>query len=250
MKCKKANAKYQQQTDPYDLPGINPNGFNIFMREVGKEKGKSSKWVRKVQGKLYEIGLHHVKDVVENIFRINQMLRAKGLTEFYDSTLQALVTVGANLCIEQMTYEKTFIASDGTMGMKNKGVELFYCDSGASTHMGCSDLGMTEIKSDRSIIKMGGGSQTKSMAIGRKHLLMKQKDGQDIQVSLYPFKYVPDLKTNLFSLTQAMKNGWTIGNDGLHITVTKGDAKIIFDVLMKTQSGYLCAVETYTCSTG
>ena len=242
--CRKKKWRYKEVDDPLlDIPGKQPNGFYLFMKKVAEEEGLSKDWLTETLKNLIDINVCTVCDVVKNIFEINRMLKH----ELYKSAmpvrhLERMVSVGTTMMIESMNREFMYMASDVPRSPRED-LELFYCDSGASTHMGCSDIGMSDIQNDNSIIKMGGTAQIRAAKIGKKHLVLKQKGGVDLPIVLHPFKYVPGLETNLFSLTQAMMNGWQIGNDGLHITVTKDGMKIVFDILKKTQTGFLCAVE-------
>ena len=51
---------------------------------------------------------------------------------------------------------------------------------------------------------------------------------------------------NLFSIREALKRGWGIGNKGMHITISKGRSTIEVDSLFKFPTGYLTGVTLKT----
>ena len=55
--------------------------------------------------------------------------------------------------------------------------------------------------------------------------------------------YVPSLWCNLLSINQILKKGYTIGNDGEIINVSRGKIKIKFDEIIKTGDGHVNAVK-------
>ena len=54
--------------------------------------------------------------------------------------------------------------------------------------------------------------------------------------------YVPKLWYNLFSILEALRRGWSIGNKGMHISISKGRSTIEFDRLFKCPTGHLIGV--------
>ena len=58
--------------------------------------------------------------------------------------------------------------------------------------------------------------------------------------------YVPKLWYNLFSILEALRRGWSIGNKGTHITISKGRPTIEFDRLFKCPIGHLTGVTIKT----
>ena len=57
-------------------------------------------------------------------------------------------------------------------------------------------------------------------------------------------KVVPELKYNLFSLTKAIKNGWSIRNDGEIFYIKKDGVQISFDQVFETESGQITGIKT------
>ena len=71
-----------------------------------------------------------------------------------------------------------------------------------------------------------------------------QKDGTTADVVLTNCKYVPQLFTNLFSITKALQKGWNISNHGdSGMKITKDQLMIIFDHDIKTEQEQILAVE-------
>jgi hypothetical protein len=50
-------------------------------------------------------------------------------------------------------------------------------------------------------------------------------------------KYVHGLWVNLFSLSQPLKQGWRLSNEGFIMKIKKGPHIIVFDPIMDTDSG-------------
>jgi hypothetical protein len=99
--------------------------------------------------------------------------------------------------------------------VKNKKLNnnLWLGDSGASCHMSFSDEGMFYCKTIRTPIKIADGKDLYATKIGKKKLLIKQKDGTTMDVILEHCKYVPGLWVNLFSISAALRNKWNISNE-------------------------------------
>ena len=57
------------------------------------------------------------------------------------------------------------------------------------------------------------------------------------------YKQVPGLWVNLFSITQAIADGWKLGNDKKVITISKGGTTIRFDKQFPSGDGYVCGVD-------
>ncbi len=72
-------------------------------------------------------------------------------------------------------------------------------DSRASTHMGNSNEGMTDMKLIDPPVQIGNGTTMHATKIGRKHMTVVSKDGLKLNVVLQDYKYIPDLWVNLFA---------------------------------------------------
>jgi hypothetical protein len=55
-------------------------------------------------------------------------------------------------------------------------------------------------------------------------------------------KFVPDLWINFFSIRNAVKNGFDLGNDGETIKLMKGKTVILFDRCLKSKNGFVPAI--------
>jgi hypothetical protein len=84
---------------------------------------------------------------------------------------------------------------------------------------------------------------------------MCSKHGDKLfNLELNDVHYVPGQKFNLFSITKAMEQGWSLGgNSKSGLYVSKGDKKIVFDVRVPTKNGiilggYMLRTETATAN--
>jgi hypothetical protein len=69
------------------------------------------------------------------------------------------------------------------------------------------------------------------------------KDNEEQTFLLKNVKYVPELMVNLLSIPVALNNGFQIGNEGIHLHLTKGDFKLKFDRIFQTGKGFACGTE-------
>jgi hypothetical protein len=106
--------------------------------------------------------------------------------------------------------------------------DLWIADSGASCRMTCSNDGMLDCHPVNYQIKISDGTFIKAVKIGNKNILFKKPDGTMAKVMISNVKYVPGLWVNLFSLTQPLKQGWKLSNEGLIMKIYKGPHSIIF----------------------
>jgi hypothetical protein len=120
---------------------------------------------------------------------------------------------------------------------------IFLGDSGASTHMGNEDEGMYDIQDINDPVTVGNGKVLRATKVGKLRRTVHQMDGSTLDVVLPDYKFVPGLHANLFSITKALSSGWTIGNKGVKLTLSKAGHSIEFDRVFKTENGYLCGVE-------
>jgi hypothetical protein len=91
---------------------------------------------------------------------------------------------------------------------------------------------------------MGANGKTKKIEnIGKLRGTFCDKFGSKvIDITLDKVHYVPNQAINLFSLTKAMQNGWTVHGNDDGISISKGDLKINFDRKIQTAKGFLRAV--------
>ena len=122
----------------------------------------------------------------------------------------------------------------------NIGPHTYLADSGASSHMGPGDAGMYDLTDKKTTVKIGDGKQIPVAKVGKRKGTVTQPDGSEVQVTLKQYKQVPDLWVNLFSLTAAMSDGWSLGNSKKAITLTKDGVTITFDKIFPSGDGYVC----------
>ena len=100
-------------------------------------------------------------------------------------------------------------------GTKSNEIEknIWLGDTGSSAHMTNSLEGMFDLQKIQDKVRIGGGKFMHTVAVGSKHVLVIQKNGEMAAVTLKNVKYVPDLWTNLFSITAAMSHGFKVSSE-------------------------------------
>ena len=139
----------------------------------------------------------------------------------------------------------TKVHDDGcTSGISHPSLfkNIWLGDTGASCHMTNDDAGMFDCRQHQSMIKIGNGKSLLSTKIGKKNVLVVQKDGTSVRIVLPNVKFVPELYINLFSITKALSHQWQISNKGIDIILSKSDIHIQFDHHMRTQNGFISGV--------
>ena len=124
----------------------------------------------------------------------------------------------------------------------------FLADTGASSHMINDDSGMFNVKKVKLPVTIGNGKSVICTKVGDIKLLAIQKNQEDIEIVLKEVMYVPELWTNLFSVGQALKKGWKLGNDEEVIFLEKSGTTLKFDKVIKTPRGSLVGVEMIPCN--
>jgi hypothetical protein len=90
-----------------------------------------------------------------------------------------------------------------------------------------SDEGMFDVEMISSPVKIGNGKALTATKLGKMRQTIVQKNGDTEDITLTDVKYVPELWVNLFSMGKGLKNGFNIGNKGLHLFFTKGKTTIV-----------------------
>ena len=119
----------------------------------------------------------------------------------------------------------------------------YLADSGASSHMGPGDEGMVDLEDRKLTIKVSNGKVLESVKIGKRLGVALQPGGKSIDICLTKYKCVPGLWCNLFSLTQAISEGWTIGSKGKMLTISRNGRTIVFDKTFPSGDGYVCGID-------
>lgn len=95
-------------------------------------------------------------------------------------------------------------------------------DTGASTHMTMSLIGMYELKDFKGTVTVGNGEKMQVTKIGTTRGIVVQQDGVRKSTTLRQVKYVPDLNCNLLSLTQVLEAGFEMIGDKNGLKIKKG----------------------------
>jgi hypothetical protein len=122
-----------------------------------------------------------------------------------------------------------------------KSTHIWIADSGASCHLTNDDTAMYNCQKVHERICVGDGREILATKQGSILVEVHQCNGTKTLTSIKNCKYVPDLQTNLFSITRAISIGWKLGNSGVHITLEKDDSKIVYDRVDRTSYGYVIA---------
>jgi hypothetical protein len=130
-------------------------------------------------------------------------------------------------------------------GLSNKtfGRNTWLGDTAASTHMGNSDEGLTDVVEIKQTIMIGNGKTLMATKMGTLHRTVFQEDGSSLDIELKDYKYVPDLHVNLFSITKSLSQGWKLSNDGVMIILKQKGVSLRFDKVFQTDNGKVVGVE-------
>jgi hypothetical protein len=121
---------------------------------------------------------------------------------------------------------------------------LWIGDSGATSHITCSKIGMSDIKPSSQNITVGDGRHLKVKKTGKLRICFEGREQKTTEVLLENVKYVPEMKVNLFSLTVAMEKGASLYSEGTSVVLKKGGKEIYFDTKIKMGSSFLVAAKS------
>jgi len=116
---------------------------------------------------------------------------------------------------------------------------LWIADSGASTHITTSDIGLFDTRSVNGPVQVGDGKFVYATRVGKLTVEYTNKKGERSQILLENVKYIRGFLSNLFSLTATLVKNCLIYNKGWAI-VEKNEVHIEFNEEIKTQNGYVC----------
>jgi len=117
---------------------------------------------------------------------------------------------------------------------------LWIADSGASTHITTSDIGLFDTKTVNDPVQVGDGKFVYATKVGKLTVEYTNSQGEKARIMLENVKYIPGFSSNLFSLTAALAKNCMIYNKGRAIVVQKDQVRIEFNEEIKTQNGYVC----------
>ena len=109
----------------------------------------------------------------------------------------------------------------GTNTKKMQDDNIWIGDTGASCHMTNSLEGLSSMTDTKQSVTMGDGKSISTAQIGVWKGVKVTKDGQTKAITLSKVAYVPSLCVNLFSITQAMKQGASLSSKGLMISISR-----------------------------
>jgi hypothetical protein len=116
-------------------------------------------------------------------------------------------------------------------------------DTGATSHMINSTEWLDDVVDIDIKVELGNGSVVTATKMGNYHGTVVQVDGTTSPIVLTNVKYIPELKSNLLSITTAINHGWSLGSEGKVITLQKNGTKVKFDHVKSTGSGLTAEVE-------
>lgn len=187
----------------------------------------------------YETNDHNYFDILQNEYLVMLEVGALWLINQYRRDLpMATVDDGAFTTIDDCINVNMNTKNNHSNNLKG----IWLGDSGASCHMTCDEDGMYDCREIKSPIKIGDGRTLYATKIGKKKLMVIQKDGTTLDVVLDECKFVPGLWINLFSITKALGNKWNISNKGQCLILSKNNVSIEFDRIMKTDNGAVVGV--------
>jgi hypothetical protein len=79
--------------------------------------------------------------------------------------------------------------------------------------------------------------------VGKLRCGILQNNGEKLTVTLENMKYVPELWINLFSIREALKNGFILSNDGKIIKLSKLNMTLTFDKVVRTKNGFVPGIK-------
>jgi hypothetical protein len=121
-------------------------------------------------------------------------------------------------------------------------------DTGATCHMAVSTDGLydTEEVSDR-FIEVGGKKKIQVIAKGKKNIIIQQKTGEQVEITLSDVLIAPELGFNLISLTRAFSvSGFKLTGDEKGLHLQKRNIAFTFDRVIKSGNGFVLGVEALT----
>jgi hypothetical protein len=83
-------------------------------------------------------------------------------------------------------------------------------------------------------VTVGNGEEMVATKVGSLRRCVIQVDGSTLDIMINYVKFLPELCVNLFSVNQALKNGFKLSNNNENISLTKGSASITFDRIIKS----------------
>ena len=99
-------------------------------------------------------------------------------------------------------------------GLTRTDNSLWIADSGVSTHITTSDMGLFDIKNVNDPVQVGDGKFVYATKVGKLTIKYTNANGDTARILLKNIKYIPGFSSNLFSLTAALAKNCSIYNEG------------------------------------
>ena len=117
-------------------------------------------------------------------------------------------------------------------------------DTAASSHITNSLDGMFDLRPSNGHVKVGDGQFISIEKIGKFQGIVIQKNSSKENIILTYVFYIPGIYCNLFSLTRAMSDGYTMfGSSRKAILIKKDKVEIAFDHILKSGLGMTMGVK-------
>jgi mannose-6-phosphate isomerase-like protein (cupin superfamily) len=101
-------------------------------------------------------------------------------------------------------------------------------DSGATSHVVCSEIGMfeTKVSNQSVIVRYRQSHQIKNT--GKLRVKFEDKNKEVTHILLEEVKYIPEMKVNLFSLPFVLQKGASVKSEGKSLVTKRKTKKFIF----------------------
>jgi hypothetical protein len=115
---------------------------------------------------------------------------------------------------------------------------VWIADTAASVHATAHKEGLQGINETRTTVMMSNGKTETTTENGTLEGTICDQHGNELNKAMIEnVSYLPNRTFNLFSMTQMMAKGWTIGGDKNSIWIKKDQKKVIFDIKISTPDG-------------
>ena len=110
---------------------------------------------------------------------------------------------------------------------------------------------MTDLQDVESYLKFGDSKKLQVQKIGTKQGIVVQKDDTLKRIEIRNVKYIPEMYCNLFSLTAAMTQGFSLEGLRKQLMIRKRNYRVNFDRIIKSGRGFLFGIKIiHGASTG
>ena len=154
-----------------------------------------------------------------------------------NSETGAVVTDGVEFLLCGLTFPKS------AKLLKDR--DIWIADTGASVHTTPHKYGMENLKTatPADAITVGNGTTENTGVIGDlPGVICDKYDNELANAKMTNVTVMPNGGFNLFSVTKMQKDGWLLHGDSTCIELSKGEARIKFDIAIPTARGLLFAM--------